>query len=93
MRTGSGCLTVGGIFAALNDFTAGFSAVHEVDDLDIILPAKTSGEIPDCPRGIVLCLSVNKGKASSPAERVEQPGQRWFLFYRHRWWKKHVYAG
>ncbi len=30
-------------FAALNDFTAGFSAVHEVDDLDIILPAKNVG--------------------------------------------------
>lgn len=84
---------MGGIFAALNDFTAGFSAVHEVDDLDIILPAKTSGEIPDCPRGIVLCLSVNKGKASSPAERVEQPGKGGFCFTATGGGKKHDMPG
>lgn len=80
-------------FTTQNDFTAGFSSVHEVDDFHIVFTAKASGQIPDRSCRIILCLAIDKGESSCPAKRVNRPGKDGFRLPPPVVAKKHYMAG
>ncbi|MEK6242290.1 MAG: hypothetical protein N1989_12900 [Escherichia coli] len=52
----------------MEQFTAGASAGHIVDELHIIFTTEAQGQIPDGPRRVVLCLAVHHGEAPGMAE-------------------------
>ncbi|PUF22429.1 hypothetical protein DAX92_28495 [Salmonella enterica subsp. enterica] len=74
-------------------YLAGQTRIHEVNDLDVVLTAKTPGQIPDGARGVVLGLAVDQGESPGPAERVDYPGENGFGFSATCRCKEHNVAG
>lgn len=86
-------LTEDAFFTTQNDFTAGFSSVHEVNDFHIVFTSKASGQIPDRSCRIILCLAIDKGESSCPAKWVNRPGKDGFRFTATGGGEKHYMAG